>query len=124
MVKPNTTETGRLAEDAACAFLEVQGLKLIERNYRSRHGEIDLIMRDRDDIVFVEVRSRRRIDYGTALESITKTKINKIVKAATHFLQMSKCLYKVNSRFDFIIIQPNAGKMQLEWIKNAFWVEN
>jgi putative endonuclease len=124
MAKPNTTEIGKRAEEAACAFLETQGLQLIESNYRTRHGEIDLIMRDQDDIVFIEVRSRARIDYGTALESITTNKIKKIVKAATHFLQVRRCLYKVTSRFDFIIIQPNAGKMQLEWIKNAFWVEN
>lgn len=124
MARPNTQDIGNRAEEDACAFLEIQGLTLIERQYRCRYGEIDLIMQDTDDIVFVEVRCRRRIDYGTALESITKSKINKIVKAATHFLQANKCLYKVNSRFDFIVIQPNAGKMQLEWIKNAFWVEN
>lgn len=90
------------------------------KNYRTYHGEIDLIMQDQDDIVFVEVRIRHSVEYGNALESINKNKINKLIKTATHFLQWKKWLYKVNSRFDVIAIQPVKGVMQLEWIKNAF----
>jgi putative endonuclease len=117
-------QIGKNAEEEACQFLQSRGFRLLQQNYRCYHGEIDLIMQDGNDIVFVEVRCRRRSDYGNALESINKIKIHKLIKAATHFLQMKKCLHKVNSRFDVIAIHPVAGKMQLEWIKNAFSVEN
>lgn len=119
----NRQTIGQQAENAACAYLTKQGLSLVTRNYRCYHGEIDLIMRDQDDIVFVEVRSRRRTDFGTALESINQAKIIKLTKAASHFLQAKKWHNKVSSRFDVIAIHPIAGHMQLEWIKNAFSVE-
>lgn len=116
-------KNGKQAERQACEYLQANGLYLLQKNYYCYHGEIDLIMQDQDDIVFIEVRSRGRIDYGNALESITKTKINKLIKTASHFLQKRKWLDKVNSRFDVIVIHPLEAKMQLEWIKNAFTVE-
>ncbi|SRR5579883_1977361 len=116
----NRQEKGGQAEEEACKFLQAHGLRLLLRNYRCYHGEIDLIMQDQEHIVFVEVRSRQRTDYGNALESITPTKINKVIKAAKHFLQIKNWLYRVNSRFDVIAIHPVAGKMQIDWIKNAF----
>jgi putative endonuclease len=116
----NRKEIGKQAEYHACVFLQKQGLSLLDQNYNCRHGEIDLIMLDQDDIVFVEVRSRSRRDYGGAAESINKKKQLKLIKTATHFLQKRKCLYKVSSRFDVIAIQWTADDWQLEWIKNAF----
>jgi putative endonuclease len=115
---------GKQAELNACEYLQAKGLRLLAQNYHCNHGEIDLIMQDQDDIVFIEVRSRNRVDYGNALESIKKNKINKLIKTATHFLQMKKWLYRVNSRFDIVVIHPIAGRLQLEWIKNAFTVDN
>jgi putative endonuclease len=117
-------KAGKQAEQKAEAYLEQQGLKLLVQNYSCFSGEIDLIMRDKEDIVFVEVRSKSRTDYGLACESINKQKQKKIIRAATHFLQKKGCLYKVSSRFDVITIELIAGKWQMEWIKNAFWVEN
>src|SRR5205085_4218930 len=93
---------GQEAELYACQFLQAKGLVLLEQNYYCRQGEIDLIMQEQDDIVFVEVRRRNRIDYGNALESINKNKMTKLFKAAAHFLQKRGWSYKVNSRFDVI----------------------
>lgn len=115
---------GKQAELNACEYLQTKGLRLLVQNYRCNRGEIDLIMQDQDDIVFIEVRSRNRVDYGNALESITKNKINKLIKTATYFLQQKKWLYKVNSRFDIVVIHPITGRLHLEWIKNAFTVDN
>lgn len=114
---------GKQAEAAACTFLLGKGLSLLEQNYRCKMGEIDLIMQDKNDIVFVEVRSRSRKDYGSAAASINKNKIAKLIKTATHFLQGKKWLYTVNSRFDVVAIHFIAGEMQLDWIKNAFSCE-
>lgn len=124
MVPFDRQETGKLAESRACEFLQEKGFKLLELNYRCPFGEVDLIMRDREEIVFVEVRSRKRIDYGNALESINKRKMHKLIKTATHFLQRKNWLHKVHSRFDVVALHPVTGKIQLEWIKNAFSAES
>ncbi len=123
MFRPNTQELGQHAEQQAQGFLQTKGFKLLAKNYRCFHGEIDLIMRDRDDIVFVEVRSRSRHDYGEAAETINTRKKRKLIKTGMHFLQKKDWLYKVNSRFDVIAIHIDAGKTQIEWIENAFSVE-
>lgn len=107
---------GDLAEQRACQFLQAQGLELITQNYRAAPGEIDLIMRAGEDIVFVEVRSRTQNDYGTPIESINKTKQKKIIKTSLIFLQQRNWLNKVNCRFDVI----GAGHDHFEWIQNAF----
>lgn len=112
--------TGNRAENDALQFLTQQGLRLLERNYSCYFGEIDLIMQDTEHIVFIEVRSRARSHYGNAADSITPAKIKKIVRAATRYLQMMKCLHKVNSRFDIIAIDLNPPKKSISWIKSAF----
>src|SRR3990167_9967695 len=74
MDKLHSKSIGQKAEEIACRFLLQQGLQLLKKNYTSRYGEIDLILQDRHDVIFVEVRNRNRIDYGNALESVTKNK--------------------------------------------------
>ena len=116
----NKKTIGKQFEELASAYLQKQGLRLINKNYRSYFGEIDLIMRDREDIVFVEVRSRKRHDYGHVIESINYAKQKKLIKTAILFLQEKKWLYKICSRFDVITIHMSENKPQLEWVKNAF----
>jgi putative endonuclease len=116
----NKKKLGDAAEQKACVFLEARGLKLIARNYRSPAGEIDLIMQDNchnnDEIVFVEVRSRAYSYYGTAIESIDKTKQQKVIKSAISYLQKRGWLDKIDCRFDVIGVSPT----HIEWIKDAF----
>jgi putative endonuclease len=119
----NKREIGKQAEQQACLFLQNKGFQLLEQNYHSRFGEIDLIMRDRDDIVFVEVRSRSCMEYGHPLESIDRRKQQKLINTAVLFLQKKGWLYKVTGRFDIITMQFLSGKWQLDWIKNAFSAE-
>ncbi len=113
-------QTGDLGEQKACDFLQAKGLRLVTRNFRCMYGEIDLIMQDNNDIIFIEVRSRQHSDYGSAVESVTTSKQKKLIRAATYFLQKRKWYNKVNCRFDIIGISQN----QFEWIKNAFSTEN
>jgi putative endonuclease len=120
----NRQKIGQHAEREACRFLQAQGLRLLEQNYRCYQGEIDLIMQDKNEIVFVEVRSRSRIDFGKAGETINKSKQKKLIKAGMRFLQQKEWLFKVNSRFDVIAIHFLADKLQLEWIKSAFLAED
>lgn len=112
----NKKQLGNIAEEKACAFLQKKGFCLVERNYRSPVGEIDLIMQDKNEVVFIEVRSRAYATYGTAIESINKTKQQKVMKSAIYYLQKRKWLDKVNYRFDVVGCSPT----NIEWIKNAF----
>lgn len=106
---------GQQAEDAALDFLRGQGLKLIERNYRCRFGEIDLVMRDAAVLVFVEVRMRRSRAFGGARESITSAKRSRLLAAARHYLHTQGALPAC--RFDALLLN---GDGDIEWLRNAF----
>ena len=116
--RTSTTARGQLAEDAALAHLQKQGLKLVERNYRTPGrggGEIDLILRERDgSLVFVEVRSRSTSEFGGAGGSIGAIKQQRIVLAARHYLM--RFAAPPPCRFDVVLVEGQA----LEWLKAAF----
>jgi putative endonuclease len=107
---------GTWAEDAAAAFLLKRGLKLLERNYRCRFGEIDLVLRDARTLVFVEVRYRRSHSFGGAGESITISKRKKLLRAARHYMaahsEFPAC------RFDAVLL--NGDTSEVDWVVDAF----
>lgn len=107
---------GSEAENIAAIYLQQQGLIMLERNYQSRYGEIDLIMRDGRTLVFIEVRLRSSAGFGGAVMSITPSKQQKIIKTAEHYLQMHG---NTNCRFD-VILMNKASNDGVEWIPNAF----
>ena len=119
--KISTQILGRKAEDIACRFLKKHGLQLLNSNYTCRSGEIDLIMRDNDYLVFIEVRARKNNNYGGAVASITPNKQKKIIKTSMHYLQQHRLIEKVRCRFDVIAI---TAADNVEWIKNAFYTPN
>jgi putative endonuclease len=107
---------GKLAEALAADYLQLRGLRLIERNYSCRLGEIDLILADGPALVFVEVRLRRNPDYGGAAASITAAKRQRILRAARHYLSGRP---ERPCRFDVILLDAlEPGR--IEWIKDAF----
>jgi putative endonuclease len=107
---------GKEAENAAAAYLEGRGLKIVARNYHCRFGEIDLVMRDGQTIVFVEVRARRSAAYGGAAASITAAKREKIIAAARHYLAGRWSLPAC--RFDAVLIEGDPPR--IEWVRDAF----
>lgn len=110
---------GKEAEKLAQEFLVSRGLKLVEANYYCRLGELDLVMRDKDSLVFVEVRLRRNPDFGSAAESVTRNKQDKLWRAALHFMASRPDLASLPVRFDVIALSD----MRIDdscWIKNAF----
>jgi putative endonuclease len=111
-----TTARGREAEALAAQYLECYGARVVERNFRIRGGEIDLICRDGKVLVFVEVRLRTRSDFGGAAASITASKQRRIILAAQHYL-LGKA--ECDCRFDCILLDGLDIK-RIEWIKNAF----
>lgn len=121
-----TREQGEITEKLACQFLEDKGLKLQERNYHCRFGEIDLIMQDNDALVFIEVRYRRNTSFGSGAESVTTSKQSKLLKTASAYLQQHDKLARHPVRFDVVSMTGTIGatssdtKMSIDWIKNAF----
>ncbi|WP_019614998.1 YraN family protein [Psychromonas ossibalaenae] len=115
LLQPSNSR-GVIAEKAALAYLQSQGLTLICRNYYCRFGEIDLIMADQDTLVFIEVRYRKNSDFGGAFASITKSKQNKIIKTAKHYLtQLDNEPY---CRFDAVAVDAQCE--QPHWLQDAF----
>jgi putative endonuclease len=120
MSKTSAQQTGQNAEDSACTYLVKQGLKLITRNYQCRLGEIDLIMQDKESLVFVEVRFRRKQNFGTSSETVNYFKQKKLLRTARFYLQQKRLTDKVPCRFDVIAIADEATHANIDWIKNAF----
>lgn len=110
---------GNRAENLALKYLKRAGLKLVERNFSCRVGELDLIMRDGDYLVFTEVRYRKDLDFGGALESIDQRKQQKLRRAAQTYLQKHK-LNDCPCRFDILCLTGSVIKPHYQWIKNAF----
>ncbi|EWC41056.1 YraN family protein [Pseudomonas stutzeri] len=112
--------SGRSAETLALRHLCDRGLRLLERNWSCRSGELDLVMLDGDTVVFVEVRYRRHAAWGGALESVDTRKQQKLIKAAQLFLQKESRWARNPCRFDVVAIAPTAQTQGLNWIRNAF----
>ena len=117
-----TRQQGEYTETLACEFLERKGLKLIERNFHCRFGEIDLVMQDKNSLVFVEVRYRRSDNFGTAAETVTSSKQAKLIKTATVYLQQHAKINKYPARFDVVSITGPVAmhNYEINWIENAF----
>lgn len=109
-----------MAEAIAATFLQAKGLTLLEKNFRCRHGEIDLIMLQGKTLVFIEVRLRSNSLYGGAAMSIDASKQNKLRRTAEFFLQSHANTYSDTAcRFDAILMQ-SLNSESTEWIQNAF----
>ena len=126
MKKTTPTENkGKQAEIAAQKFLQQQGLKTLKQNFYSRFGEIDIILLQNSKnplktnyLIFCEVRSRKNMGYGSALESITYSKQQKLLKTAQYFMLKNPHYANLAMRFDVIIVSPDL--IHFDWLKNAF----
>lgn len=115
--RANTQAIGQAGEDHALQYLQAQGLRLLERNFRCQLGEIDLIMQDGQQLIFVEVRKRASLSHGGAAASVTPSKQRRLLLAAQYYLQtlphMPRC------RFDLIAIDG----AQTIWLKDIIAAE-
>ncbi len=111
---------GKEAEQQAEIFLQKQKLKTLCRNFNCRGGEIDLVMLDRNVLVFVEVRRRLHTQYGNAAESVNRSKQRKIIHAAEYFLLKNPRWATYNCRFDVIAYDGNTASKAPLWYKDAF----
>jgi putative endonuclease len=111
---------GRSAEDEALRFLESSGCVLVERNYRCRLGEIDLVVRDGDNLVFVEVRARSGQRFGGAGASVDRHKQRRIIATARHFLMTHPRAAAWPARFDVLAFSGSDLEKPPCWIRAAF----
>ena len=108
-------------EKTAEAFLRDQGLKLLNRNFSSRFGEIDLIMEDEKTIVFIEVKFRKNDHHGSGADAVTFHKQSRISRTAAWYLARNPHRAEQFCRFDVISIDPNKRDQGINWIKSAFY---
>ncbi|MBE1161352.1 YraN family protein [Dyella acidiphila] len=111
---------GAAFEQRACAELERAGLKLLARNYSTRYGELDLVMRHGDTVVFVEVRHRVRGGFGDAVASITRSKQSRLVQTAQLWLAAHPQHAQRPCRFDVVSYDGPVGDAQMNWLQGAF----
>jgi putative endonuclease len=109
-------ESGRQAEELCAALLRRAGLRILARNWRCRHGEIDLIAEERGAVVFAEVRLRRDTRFGGPSESITAAKRARLLAAARVYLAKRPA---APCRFDVLLLDRLDGT-RIEWIRDAF----
>ena len=112
--------SGKQAEAIAANYLSKQGIKIIERNFHCRFGEIDLIGLTDQYLVFIEVRYRKDEHYMTVFETIDKHKCRKLVTTSEYYLNSHRKYQDMTCRYDVIGITGEISDPAIEWIKNAF----
>lgn len=125
--KSGSTQTGTIIEQCAQSWLQQQGLIPVEQNYRCKMGEIDLIMRHGELLVFIEVRYRKTASFGGGIESVDWRKQQKLHKAATHYLQNRRQFQHLPCRFDVLAVsgehsddKTHDDNLTWQWIEAAF----
>lgn len=121
MTEKNKKDIGKEGEDIAVKYLTEKGFEIIERNYHYSHGEIDIIANDKQQLVFVEVKTRFNLDYGEPEYAINLKKIKQIKKMAELYL-FDKEIEEVDCRFDVVaIILGDSSNPMIKHYENAFY---
>lgn len=113
----NNKKFGIIGEKIAQKYLKNKGYEILQNNFYTRKGEIDIISKINDTIVFIEVKTRNNLEYGTPAMAINKTKMNHIRNSAKIFIHLNK-LYNSNIRFDVIEVIIKNGKCKINHIKD------
>jgi putative endonuclease len=119
LFKKDIKQFGEEGEDLAVKYLRKRGCEILDRNFRIRSGEIDIVAKDGEDLVFVEVKTRRKGDPNFLPEAVNHTKIKKIVRTAEYYIMKRKA-QNMPARFDVLFIVNNNGKAEIDHIKSAF----
>jgi putative endonuclease len=114
-------QSGAYWEKAAESFLLARGLALLQRNFSSRFGEIDLIMEEQNTLVFVEVKYRKSNSHGSGADAVTYHKQGRISRTAAWYLVKNPQRAEQFCRFDVVSIDPDKKGQGIDWIKDAFY---
>ena len=121
MSELTSRQAGAQWEKTAESFLCENGLKVLERNFSSRFGEIDLIMEHAETVVFVEVRYRKSGQHGSGAESVTSHKQSRLSRTAAWYLATNPQRAEQFCRFDVVSIKSEEDDQAITWIRNAFY---
>jgi len=113
-------DLGDIIENQTVQYLEQREVTILLQNYLCKMGEIDIIAKDQQDLVFIEVRYRKNDYFGGALASVNLKKQRRLIRAASHYMQKYKVINKMPSRFDVIAISGNLNQLEFNWVKAAF----
>lgn len=119
-MKPRPGDTGREVEQQAETWLVRQGLRPETRNYRTRLGEIDLVMWHGSSLVFIEVRFRQNLRYGHGYDTVDARKQARLLRAASQYLQSRQLSDRVPCRFDVVSVTRADGRLEYQWVQDAF----
>ena len=117
VVKRNGLATGRAAEEDACRFLRECGYEIVARNWRTAQGEIDIVAREGSTLIFVEVKSRSRPDFGGPEAAVHPAKQRRLIAAASAFLGRTGC--RLPARFDIVVFLEGEPRLH----RDAFQVD-
>ncbi len=118
----SSKQVGDRGEEIACQYLESKGYVIVSRNFRWRHGELDIVARDGATLVFVEVKSQYRGDFGDPAAWVTSKKQRQLVLTALRFLQLRE-IEDVECRFDVIAVSFGSRRPRIRHLENAFWAD-
>jgi len=113
---------GARGEDLAVRYLKKKGYKVIERNYRCQWGEIDLVAREGDTLVFVEIKSRSSSGFGLPQDAVNRFKQNKLIEVARAYVAERRLTEDITMRFDVVAVQLTPSGPDIELIQDAFQV--
>lgn len=121
-MQTNTSLIGNQIEELCLIYLKNNNLIFIEKNFKTKYGEIDLIFKDyqANQLVFIEVRYRKYIFFGEPAETINKIKQQKIITTAHYYLNYKYKHQSIYYRFDIIACSGQMNNIKIDWIKNAF----
>jgi len=119
-MKDATKALGARGEDLAVQYLKKKGFKVIERNYHCSAGEIDLIAREKNTLVFVEIKTRSSSDYGLPQDAVDRFKQKKMIEVARAYMAEHHLTEDILARFDVVAIQLTPTGPDIELIKDAF----
>ena len=119
--KSNKKDIGDQGEKLAFLYLEKKGYQILETNFRAGRGEIDIIARNSNTLIFIEIKTKKFGDFGDPITWVTKSKQRQIGRVAQAYL-IKKGIQNLDCRFDVITLTWEAGSWQLNHIENAFWL--
>ncbi len=113
-------ELGRIGENIIADYITKLGYKVVERNFECNQGEIDIIAKDKEELVFIEVKTRTDISYGEASEAVTDTKKRHLINSIKYYIYKQK-LENQPIRIDVAEVYINKGKVKVNYIKQAIY---
>lgn len=113
-------ELGRIGENIIADYITKLGYKIVERNFACNQGEIDIIAKDKEELVFIEVKTRTDISYGEASEAVTNTKKRHLINSIKYYIYKQK-LENQPIRIDVAEVYINKGKVKVNYIKQAIY---